>query len=278
MISPRRLRPLLLVLALATGSSGGCRQSAGEAANREPAPSPVLPKPVVHTETLGRSVEGRPILLHRFGEGEVGTLVLAGIHGDEPTGVTLAVRLIDLLGRGEVSGVDGAVAVLPVANPDGAAAGTRTNARRVDVNRNFHAKNWGASRKGVYHGGTAALSEPETVAIHKAVASLKPRRIVSIHSISRGRQCNNYDGPGEALARRMAAHNGYPVRPTIGYPTPGSFGSWAGIDLRIPVITLELPRDLPGDAAWEGNRAALLEALREPREEMSNAPPMTNDQ
>ena len=64
------------------------------------------------------------------------------------------------------------------------------------------------------------------------------------------------------LAARMSAHNGYPVTANIGYPTPGSFGSWAGNDLRIPVITLELPRDIPADKAWEGNREALLEAIR----------------
>jgi protein MpaA len=213
------------------------------------------------THTLGTSVEGRPIVMHRFGEGDVGTLIIAGIHGDEPTGVSCAVHLVELLKRGGVP-TDGAVAVIPMANPDGAAAKRRTNSRRVDVNRNFPATNWGKSRKGVFHGGSAALSEPETVVIHDAVRNLKPRQIISIHSITRGRECNNFDGPGEALASRMAKHNGYPVRPTIGYPTPGSFGSWAGIDLKIPVITLELPRDLPAEPAWAQNRDALLEAIR----------------
>ena len=213
------------------------------------------------TESLGESVQGRPILLHRFGEGSVSTLIMAGIHGDEPTSIAVAGYFVTLLQNGEVPDFEGTVAVIPVANPDGAAAGKRRNARNVDVNRNFPAANWGRSRKGVFYGGPAALSEPETVAIHKAVQELKPRQIISIHSITRGRECNNYDGPGEALAARMAEHNKYPIKATIGYPTPGSFGSWAGIDLQIPVITLELPRDLPQDKAWEGNRAALEAAV-----------------
>ena len=37
------------------------------------------------------------------------------------------------------------------------------------------------------------------------------------------------------------------------------------VDAEAGVITLELPRDLPGELAWEGNRAALIEALREPQ-------------
>jgi protein MpaA len=232
-------------------------------------PEPVLtppptPKPIMHTQTLGTSIEGRPIQLHRFGAGPVSTLILAGIHGDEPTGIAITAELVKLLRNGAVTGYEGTVAIIPVANPDGAAAGRRRNARNVDVNRNFPAANWGKSRKGAFHGGAAPLSEPETVVIKNAVETLRPRKIISVHSITRGRECNNYDGPGEALATRMARHNGYPVRPTIGYPTPGSFGSWAGIDLQIPVITLELPRDLPADQAWEQNRSALISALCDP--------------
>jgi len=34
---------------------------------------------------------------------------------------------------------------------------------------------------------------------------------------------------------------GYFIRPQIGYPTPGSLGSWLGIDRGIPILTLELP-------------------------------------
>ena len=42
------------------------------------------------------------------------------------------------------------------------------------------------------------------------------------------------------LAYKIAKIIGYPVQKNIGYPTPGSFGTWAGIDNKIPVVTLEL--------------------------------------
>jgi protein MpaA len=75
------------------------------------------------------------------------------------------------------------------------------------------------------------------------------------------RPCNNYDGPAQHIAELMSRYNSYPATPTIGYPTPGSLGSWAGIDRQIPMITLELPRKLPGDQAWPNNRQAILAAI-----------------
>ena len=89
----------------------------------------------------------------------------------------------------------------------------------------------------------------------------KPEWIISIHSIARGKHCNNYDGPARWLAEAMYRHNGYPVTATMGYPTPGSLGSWAGIDKQIPIVTLELPREDPGMSAWMQNRDALLAAI-----------------
>jgi protein MpaA len=94
------------------------------------------------------------------------------------------------------------------------------------------------------------------------VERLKPDRIVAIHSIARGRHCNNFDGDGEDLAFLMAAHNRYRATSTIGYPTPGSFGNWAGIDHGIPTITLELPRDADAATCWRENRDALLAFIR----------------
>ena len=35
----------------------------------------------------------------------------------------------------------------------------------------------------------------------------------------------------------------YPVEASIGYPTPGSFGTYCGIEKNIPTITLELDEE-----------------------------------
>ena len=157
------------------------------------------------------------------------------------------------------------VAILPVANPDGLAARTRTNARGVDLNRNFPASNFDggyAAARPRNNPGPSAASEPETQALIRLIDRLNPRRICSIHSIGQGRQQNNYDGPARPLAELMSRFNHYPASPNIGYPTPGSFGTWAGIDRGIPVITLELPSRTPGPQAWAENRGALLAFIR----------------
>ena len=89
-----------------------------------------------------------------------------------------------------------------------------------------------------------------------------PSRIVTIHSIGNDRYCNNYNGPGRALALAMRSHNRYPVTASIGYPTPGSFGTWAGYEHSIPTITLELPYRSSPKRCWEENREALLVVAR----------------
>ncbi len=88
----------------------------------------------------------------------------------------------------------------------------------------------------------------------------RPRslRIISIHSINGQRQCNNYDGPARAIATGMRRSNGYPVTKSIGYPTPGSFGTWAGRQRSIPIVTLELPSHHSPKRCWEDNRRAFF--------------------
>lgn len=196
--------------------------------------------------------------MHVFGGGPVATLIFAGIHGDETSAAVVGQKLLDHLDTNPALPSNGTLALIPLVNPDGLAAKTRVNANGVDCNRNFPASNWKKTPKGRFHTGTSPASEPETLAVMKAIELVRPTRVVSIHS---GLRCNNFDGPGEPLAAVLAAHNGYPVQSSIGYPTPGSFGSWAGIDRSIAVATLELPRGMNGAKAWEENRDGLLAVI-----------------
>jgi protein MpaA len=195
---------------------------------------------------------------HVFGDGPDRVLIFGGIHGNEPTSTTVAERLIAYLESHPETVAGRTIAILSAANPDGLKKRRRTNCNGVDLNRNFPAQNWRRSGRRSKRHGPAPASEPETRAIMQAVERFKPQRIISIHSTTRGQHCNNYDGPAQELAELMARSNGYPVRATMGYPTPGSFGSWAGIDRGIPTITLELPRDLDGERCWRDNAHALL--------------------
>ena len=207
---------------------------------------------------LGRSVNGVPLTMDLFGDGPDAVLVVGGIHGDEPTGAEAASELAALLRGNPELLIGSTVGIVARANPDGLSSGTRANAHGVDLNRNFPSRAWRRARAGELHHGTHPASEPETLAIMAAIEVLRPSRVIDIHSINHGRHCNNYDGPAEHLARRMSRLNGYPVLPDVGYPTPGALGCWTGIDLGIPAVTLELPRELSAEKCWRDNAAALL--------------------
>src|SRR5436190_262453 len=78
---------------------------------------------------IGKSVHDRPIELHQFGAGPRPVLVMGAIHGDEPTSAAVANALLDYLRQNPTTVP---VAIIPVANPDGYAANTRTNAHQID--------------------------------------------------------------------------------------------------------------------------------------------------
>ena len=225
----------------------------------DPPPSPVQMMPQSRDITLGKSVKGAPITMQIFGSGSPTVFVMGGIHGDETTSVDLTTNLIASLQKHPEQFDGKLVAILRIANPDGYAAKKRVNAHGVDLNRNFPASNYKGSRR--Y--GNESASEPETRAILSALDQLNPSLIISIHSIDNGRECNNYDGPAERYAKLMSKFNKYPVAPNIGYPTPGSMGTYCGIDQKIPMITLELPRGASGEESWKRNKEALLAAIRE---------------
>jgi protein MpaA len=194
---------------------------------------------------LGRSVGGRAIEAHgAIVDGAA--LIFGAIHGDEPESAVLCERLL-------LRQFAAPVVVVPVVNPDGLAAGTKDNARGADLNRNFPARNWARAHPPGYDPGAQPLSEPESAALAALVERLRPRAIVAVHQPLR---CVNWDGPAEALAARMSAACGYPAVASVGYPTPGSFGSCYGVDRGLPVITLELPRPV-GEADFEGCLRAL---------------------
>ncbi len=210
-------------------------------------------------ETDGHSVEGRPILALEEGSGEKTTIIFGGFHGDEMLGIELVHAYATYLNTVDHNLIGSRVLVIPVLNPDGLVRGTRTNAREVDINRNFPTENWTeAARASRYNPGKEAASEPETQIAIELIDRYKPDRIVSVHIPL---QAVNYDGPAKDIAEKMALHTGYPVKADIGYPTPGSFGTYAGKELGLPVITLELPSSTL-DIIWASNRKALDEATK----------------
>lgn len=189
----------------------------------------------------GASVLGVPLEVWRP-LGECRLLIHAGIHGEEPeTTYALSRALRQMPVQSEHT------AVVLAANPDGLLRGTRGNARGVDLNRNFPSKDW---RPGmVTHRSTiedesdillstgeVPLSEPETRALVDLIDELNPRAVVALHAPL---ACID-DANASALGHRIARLAGLPLVRDVGYPTPGSFGSW-GADRGLPVVTYEFP-------------------------------------
>jgi protein MpaA len=184
---------------------------------------------------IGHSVEGRPIEAEVHGSGPDTVLILASIHGNEPAGTPLLHALADHLDRRPQLLRGRTIILVPVVNPDGYEHNARHNANRVDLNRNFPADN----RKDRRRYGMSALSEPESVAIFDLIDRHRPSRIISLHQFA---ACIDYDGPGRNLAEAIADAAGLDLERLGG--RPGSLGSFAGEQLGIPVITVELPSGL----------------------------------
>jgi protein MpaA len=205
----------------------------------EPDPSLLAAVDALGFEPLGRSTEGRSIVGRRFGGAGRPLLVFGGIHGDEPASVAALLELATrLVARPTPSSPSPAVWLLPAVNPDGLARGAKNSARDVDLNRNFPARSFTTEHALGYFPGPAPLSEPETQLLAKLISQEQPRGAVAVHAPF---ACVNHDGPAAAWAAAVSAACGWPVRPNIGYPTPGSFGSWLGVDAGLPVLTIELP-------------------------------------
>lgn len=233
---------------------------------------PVVSEPLaqagVVVETIGLSVQGRPIeclsLDHRADADGITVMFIATIHGNEPAGTPLLHRLLRQasLDPSPPWMRDRRLILIPVANPDGCAADHRGNAHGIDLNRNFPAASFASRRR---H-GSQPLSEPESRALHEAIVHHKPDRIVSIHQPI---ACIDYDGPAGTLAQVMADalpdDHRLPVRKLGAYP--GSLGSFAGEDLGIPIITVELPagvQQLGHERLWSRYGPMLVAAVESP--------------
>jgi protein MpaA len=205
---------------------------------------------------IGRSIEGRPIPGARFGGAGAPLVIVGGVHGDEPASVEAVVELVSRRhGATEPSAWPAPVWILPVLNPDGIARGSKNSARDVDLNRNFPARSFSSTHAPGYFPGSAPLSEPESRALAALVDQQPVRGVVAVHAPF---ACINYDGPAAAWADAVAAASGWPARADIGYPTPGSLGSWLGLDRGLPTLTIELPAGPL--AGFRGPAAAALEA------------------
>jgi len=193
-----------------------------------------------------RSVLGRPLAVKEYPPTEqkepLGKiLVIGGIHGDEYSSVSVVFKWMEILDIHH-SGLFHWHFV-PLINPDGLLRdqSQRQNDRGVDLNRNFPTADWRELADQYWktrtdsdprrYPGPDAASEPETRYLVDEISGFRPDIIISMHAPY---GVIDHDGPPKAPER-------------IGNLTlrrfgvfPGSLGNYGGVDLNIPVVTVEL--------------------------------------
>jgi len=196
----------------------------------------------------GMSVLGAPILYKEYPPllerrqplGRV--LLIGGIHGDEYSSVSIVFKWMRTLDRYH-SGLFH-WHIIPLLNPDGLLRkqSQRMNANNVDLNRNFPMQDWEnitqeywintTNRNPRRFPGDSPLSEPESSWLVREINDFQPDIIVSVHA---PHGVIDYDGPEDGPYKL-----GKLYLQLVG-TYPGSLGNYAGVQRKIPVVTIELP-------------------------------------
>ena len=230
--------------------------------------------------TIGTSQDGSPLILYALGDGPKRVLVLGGQHGGpEANTVELVGGLLEYFAQNTAelpAGIE--LDMLPIANPDGLALGSRQFASGIDPNRNWGGNDWRSDafdsnavfRVGL--GGPEPFSEQETRALADWVLAKQPAFIINYHSAG-GFMFGPRDGPAGDLAAAFAEASGYywpspspsatpaggPQRSPLSYSASGSMNSWLR-QVGVPAILVEL--STPRSTEIERNLAGLTAVLQ----------------
>jgi predicted deacylase len=233
---------------------------------------------------LGHSVQQRPIMAYRFGNGPTRLVFVGGIHGGyEWNTILLAYAAVDYLqANPEVVPAAVTVYIITSANPDGQYLATgvegrfnaadvagdtfagRFNANGVDLNRNWDC-NWTPEalwRNEPISGGPAPFSEPENRLLRDFLLQQQPAAVIFWHSAANGvfaAGCPNLYRPSRQLAEIYGRAAGYPVYDFFtSYAVTGDATDWLATQ-GIPAITVELISHQAID--WSKNRAGLTAVI-----------------
>ena len=212
-------------------------------------------------ERIGDSLEGRPLEVYKFGDGQNERMIVGGLHGgDEWNTITLANQLIKHFDQSPQL-IPGGITlyILPSLNPDGEARAHnkygRVNHNGVDLNRNFPV-NWKMDwdRLGCWNylptsGGTGPGSEVETLALINFINSHHIQALISYHSAALGVFPGGFpwDANSTRLAESIAQVTSYPFPPIdTGCTYSGTLADYA-VSAGAAAVDLELTNHFDTD-------------------------------
>ncbi len=211
-------------------------------------------------------------MAYRWGHGPIARALVGGIHGGYEWNTTALISKTLEYFAAAPEQIPSALTlyIIPLANPDGAAAGTdrvygRMNGNGVDLNRNWDYQ-WQMTATHALRpvfAGRHPFSEPETAALRDFIRDRSISEVIFYHSAG----AEVYSGAGAdtsktvELAQRMAARTGYRYAPE-GIPgeiTTGNAIDWLTTQ-GITAVEIELTTHEGID--WEPNLRAILAFLR----------------
>lgn len=188
-------------------------------------------------------------------------LLIGGVHGNETEGVAFMEGFIREF---EFSGWEKLpfnFYLIPVLNPDGFELYKRQNDNAVDLNRNLPTKDWTVEfQEQKYFPGKSAGSEPENQILLNVLSDFIPQYIISFHS---WKPMININGPAHKFGEIISASTGMILEEDIGYPTPGSLGTYTGWERKIPTITLEFKRGMALNKVYSFGREGILNSFQD---------------
>ena len=209
-------------------------------------------------KVVGKTTEGRPMHSMHLGDTGTRTLVIAGLNGDDRTGVRWLELLSEELRRRPELLTNNEVVFFRAGNPDGLTRNVRNNARGVPLNRNFPSRRYRPTPD--MPGFAVPAGEVETRVMLDTLYSFRPRRVIHLSAIS-GRSQVLYNRAAKKIASEFERSTKLSTQLFDSEQFPGSLEDFADGTLEAAVLSMRLSAENDWQKAWTKIQLQVLSAV-----------------